>query len=228
MKITAIIVAGGQGRRIKGPIPKAFIKLAGKSILERTLKTFDECNAITDLIVVVPKDCIGRAEKLVKTNNFLKVKKIVAGGKQRQNSVWNGLRLVNQECDLVIIHDAARPLIGKNTIDLALKAAQKFGAAVVGVPAKDTLKLINARHIIKRTPERKYIWAAQTPQVFKYKIIWKAYLKAIRQKVSATDDSKLVEDLGQKVKMVMGSYSNIKITTPEDLNLAETLLRKNG
>jgi 2-C-methyl-D-erythritol 4-phosphate cytidylyltransferase len=147
---------------------------------------------------------------------------VVEGGEERGDSVKHGLKAVSPDMDLVIVHDGARPLITPDIIEKAIGEAQEYGAVVVGVPVKDTVKKVESRTlIVERSLDRDELWQAQTPQIFKYEIITRAYAK----KITATDDAKLVEDLGIKVKMVMGSYENIKITTPEDLIVAEAILR---
>jgi 2-C-methyl-D-erythritol 4-phosphate cytidylyltransferase len=211
MKIAVIIAAGGSGKRMGRP--KQFLPLAGKAVVAWTVEVFRKIKTVEQIVLAVPEDDLERAKNLGVT--------VVAGGEERGNSVKNGLKAISPDCDLVIIHDGARPLITPDIIEKAISEAKEHGAAVVGVPVKDTIKRVGDDLMIKETVDRQALWQAQTPQVFKYEIITRAYAK----KRSATDDAKLVEDLGIKVKIVMGSYENIKITTPEDLIVAEAILR---
>ena len=212
MKIAVIIAAGGTGKRMGRP--KQFLPLAGRAVVEWTIEAFRKVKNVEQIIMVVSGEDLERAKDLGTT--------VVEGGEERGDSVKNGLKAVSPDCDLVIIHDGARPLITADIIEKAIKEAKEQDAVVVGVPVKDTIKKVErGTLIVERSLEREELWQAQTPQVFKYDIITRAYAK----KKAATDDAKLVEDLGIKVKMVMGSYENIKITTPEDLIVAEAILR---
>jgi len=195
--------------------PKQFLFLLGRPMLEWTIDAFKKCDAINEIILVVAKDNIAKA----KVYGF----KVAEGGEERTDSVRNGLALVSPDTDIVLIHDGARPLVTEKIIKRAVDGLKETGAAIVGVPVKDTVKQVNSEQCtVYRTLERSSLWQAQTPQAFRYDIIKKAYENA---KSNATDDSKLVEDLGIKVKMVMGSYENIKVTTPEDLIIAEAFLK---
>ena len=226
MKSVAIISAGGAGSRMGGP--KQFLKIAGKSMLEWTLQAFEETQMVDEIILVVNQENIKQAEEF----KFSKLKKIVAAGAQRQLSVLNGLKVLPADCEIVLIHDGARPLIKPELIEQSIKEAQEFGAVVVGVPVKDTIKMTNDKlqmtnegTIILKTLDRSNLWAAQTPQVFKKEIILKAYNQFSGQ-YQVTDDAMLVEKLGVAVKMIMGSYQNIKLTTLEDLKMAEEFMKE--
>jgi len=186
-----------------------------------TLSVFQKTKAIDEIILVV------NAEEKIHTKGlkFSKIKKIVAGGRERQASVYNGLKALPENTGIVVIHDGARPFVSPAMIEAAIEQAKKHGAVVVGVPVKDTIKLVNPKtKTVIRTLPRDRVWAAQTPQVFKRDLIMKAYQKYGKQKV--TDDAMLVEKMGKQVKMLIGSYLNLKITTPEDLLLAEAFLGK--
>lgn len=212
MKIAVIVAAGGSGKRM-GRL-KQFLPLAGKAVVEWTVEVFRKIKHVEQIVLTVSGEDLERAKNLGVT--------VVEGGKQRTDSVRNGLKAVTPDTDIVIIHDGARPLITSDIIDKAISEAKECGAVVVGVPAKDTIKKVDSKRlIVESSLARDELWQAQTPQVFKYEIITRAYAK----KKTATDDAKLVEELGIKVKMVMGSYENIKITTPEDLIVAEAILR---
>jgi len=219
MKTVAIITAAGQGKRMGRP--KQFIKIAGRPMLWWTLSVFQKTKAIDEIILVINAE----EKNQTKGFKFSKIKKVVAGGGERQDSVNNGLKALPENTEIVVIHDGARPLVTAGMIEAAIHQAKKHGAAVVGVPVKDTIKLVNPKPgTVIRTLSRDRVWAAQTPQVFKRGLIMRAYQKYGKQKV--TDDAMLVEKMGKPVKMLMGSYLNLKITTPDDLLLAEALLGK--
>lgn len=225
MKTVAIISAAGQGKRMGRP--KQFLELAGKPMLERTIAVFENTAAIDEIILIVNPEDVERARKF----KFSKVKNVVAGGKERQDSVKNGLKSLPEDSEIVAIHDGARPFVTSAIIEQAIEEAKQSGAVVVGVPIKDTVKKIqDPRSKIRTNVEiietinRDNLWAAQTPQVFKKEIIEKAYQKNCQAKV--TDDAMMVEKMGNPVKMVMGSYKNIKITTPDDLIIAEGIINK--
>lgn len=226
MQTIAIISAAGQGKRMGKP--KQFLEIGGRPILEHTLSVFEECKAIDGIILVVNQEDLTRAKEL----KFSKLLKVVAGGAERQDSVYNGLKVLPKEAEIVVIHDGARPFVTSSIIEKAVEEAKQSGAVVVGVPLKDTVKkmtnnqirMTNEGAIIVETLDRKNLWAAQTPQVFKREIILRAYEEG-RSKYQVTDDAMLVEKLGIPVKMVMGSYKNIKITTPDDLIFAEGIIK---
>jgi len=226
MKVTAVIPAAGEGKRMNSK--KQFLELNGRPVLDITVSVFDECQSIDDIIVVVAKEDIRLTKDLLKERK--KVKSIVVGGAERQDSVYNGIEAIKPESedDIVVIHDAARPLITKEIISSVVIEAKTSKAVVVGVPSKDTVKTVSPENIIMETLDRASIWLVQTPQAFHYSVIKQAYERAQRIKYKATDDSKLVERMGISVKMVMGSYENIKITTKEDLAIAEAMLKGRG
>ncbi|MBU1027246.1 MAG: 2-C-methyl-D-erythritol 4-phosphate cytidylyltransferase [Candidatus Margulisbacteria bacterium] len=221
MKTVAIITAAGFGKRMGQP--KQFIELAGKSILERTLSVFDNCKLIDSIILVVNQEDVERAKKF----KFEKLEQVVAGGKERQDSVSNGLKVLAKEVEIVVIHDGARPFVTLEIIENSVRETEKAGAVVVGVPVKDTIKEVGelSGSRVAGTLDRQKLWAAQTPQVFKKDIILQAYSDGATR-CQVTDDAMLVEKLGVPVKMVMGSYRNIKITTPEDLLIARAFLKE--
>lgn len=216
----AIIVAAGQGKRIGRP--KQFLNIAGRPMLWWTLSVFQKAEVIDGIILVVNKEEINRAKKF----KFSKILKIVVGGKRRQDSVYNGLRVLPEDAEIVAIHDGARPLVATEIITRAVREAKKFGAVVVGVPVKDTIKVVQRpKSNVQGTLERGKLWQVQTPQVFRKEVIVRAYQKGYN-KYFATDDSFLVEKLGCPVRIAMGSYENIKITTAEDMVLAEAILKR--
>lgn len=216
MRVTAIIVAAGKGSRMGADKNKVFLTLLGRSILENTVEVFENCEVISSIVVVT--NDIAECEKLL--SGFKKVDSIVPGGITRQESVKNGLD--KAVCDIAVIHDGARALIRNEEIIKAVNAAKQYGAAAVGVKCKDTLKQADENGFITGTVDREFIYNIQTPQVFEYEKIKQIHSAA---KVNTfTDDCALAESFGMKIKIVDGSYDNIKITTPEDMVIAEKIL----
>jgi 2-C-methyl-D-erythritol 4-phosphate cytidylyltransferase len=222
-KTVAIIVAAGLGERMGG-IDKIFTTLVNKPLLVWVVDTFLRCKLIDQIVIVLNKENLRKGERLVKERRWKKVSNVCEGGDERQQSVAEGLKLL-KECNWVVIHDGARPMITETMIKDGLKAAEASGAAVAAVPVTDTIKLADEEGFVLGTPPRKNLWAVQTPQVFRFDIINEAHEKG---KNMVTDDATLVEKLGRKTKLYMGSYDNIKITTPNDLALAEILLKGGG
>jgi 2-C-methyl-D-erythritol 4-phosphate cytidylyltransferase len=214
-KVGAVIVAAGIGRRLGG-VDKAFINLGGQPLISWSVSAFQRCALIHRIVLVLNEKNIEAGHKLVTENSWDKVTDICLGGERRQDSVKCGLSKL-KGCDWVVIHDGARPFVTEDLIANGLEAAVETGTALAGVPAKDTVKLAWADAIVIGTLPREHVWLAQTPQVFRSDIINEAY-ELIGDDV--TDDAALVERLGHKVKLYMGSYLNFKITTPEDLTLA--------
>lgn len=224
--VTAIIAAAGQGSRMGSSKNKQFLPLLQKPVLAHTLSVFQECWLINDIIVVAASGEENFCCKLVKQFGFSKVIDVITGGQNRQDSVLRGLGRLSHECSLVAVHDGARPLLLLEHLVRVIKAAGETGGGILAVPVKDTLKMVDTEGMVAATPDRSGIWAVQTPQVFKKEIIVEAYRRAKEQGFSGTDDSFLVENCGFPVRVIQGSYSNIKITTPEDLELAEILLKR--
>jgi 2-C-methyl-D-erythritol 4-phosphate cytidylyltransferase len=221
-KVGAIIAAAGESRRMGG-IDKVFAPLAGKPALAWVLDAFNGCDKISQIVVVASQNNLERCRQLIAEKKWSKPVEVCAGGKRRQDSVAVGLKEL--DCDWVVVHDGARPLLTRELIEEGLEAARETGAAVAAVPVTDTIKSAGEDRIVYQTPSRQNLWAVQTPQVFRAEIIARAYEQA---KDEVTDDASLVEGLGNKVKLYMGSYDNIKITNPNDLALAEVLLKKHG
>ena len=226
MKVAAIVPSAGRGARLKTRTGKPYIKLGAKPVLAHTLIALERNKKIKEILVAVEKDKIGKAYRKIIQKYNIKKARLLAGGRERIDSVYNALRLVSDDIDYVLIHDGVRPFVTDELIEDLLKAAARFKASVAGVPVKPTLKFVSEGKFIKHTPPRQYFWEAQTPQVFKKSLIIKAYESARKKNISATDDATLVEKIGIRPKIVMGSYSNIKITTKEDLELAKILIRK--
>lgn len=221
-----IIVAAGIGSRMKKDINKQFIKLDNKEIIAYTIDKFYINNEIDDIVVVIKKDEEDYfKENILEKYNFKNIK-IAYGGEERQDSVYNGIQKLDKNCEVVLVHDGARPFVTEEIINNSIQEAKKHNAVVVGVKVKDTIKVVGEEGNIVDTPNRKYLWSVQTPQVFKYDIITKAYENAYNENYYGTDDAMLVEKIGYDVKMIEGSYDNIKITTQEDLNFGEQILRK--
>ncbi len=225
MKVIAIVPAAGKGRRLKKNIDKPFILLNKRPLLSITLKALEKSNFIREIVVACAKDSISKVQtRIVKKYKLSKVSLCIAGGKTRQESVYKALTAIkDKKCKLVLIHDAARPFIAKDIIDRACKSALRFGSGVVGIPASDTIKEVRS-NCVSNTLNRKLLWQIQTPQVFKKELILKAY-ERFYGKGKFSDDASLVERMKVKVRMVKGSSFNIKVTTPEDIIVAEYLDR---
>ncbi len=220
-KTGAVIVAAGSGSRMGGA-DKIFALLDGRPVLARAVETFEKSNLIDGIVIVLSRQNLDKGKKMVESESWTKVKDVCEGGERRQDSVLNGLNCLG-EYEWVVIHDGARPLITADLIENGLDAALETGAAIAAVPVTDTIKVAGDDLTIQGTPPRQSLWAAQTPQVFRYDIIAEAYRKL---KYDVTDDARVVEMMGGKVKLFQGSNDNIKITTPEDLATAEILLEK--
>lgn len=224
--ISSVIVAGGKGTRMNMDINKQYIYIGDKPVLARTLEVFEQCPAINEIILVVNEEEIFYCkENIVDKFGFEKVKKLVLGGVERQNSVYKGLVEVNKQSDVVVIHDGARPFVNSRIILNCVQEALEFGAVTAAVPVKDTIKSVSDG-FVEKAYDRKTLWSIQTPQVFLYDTIMKAHEKANRENIIATDDTTLTEMLGIKTRIVNGSYDNIKITTREDLVFAKAIVEK--
>jgi 2-C-methyl-D-erythritol 4-phosphate cytidylyltransferase len=222
-----IIVAAGKSRRMDSAVSKQFIFIGGKPILAYTIDAFEKSSLIDKIVLVINEAEIEKCKKIIVNKyNYKKLMKIVPGGKERQNSVFNGLKALPSETNLVAIHDGARFLITPDIIDRAVRDAYDSNGVIVAMPIQDTIKETNSNKIISKTFNRNRLWAAQTPQVFPYSIIMEAHEKAREDNFLGTDDASLVERLGYEVDIVRGSVENIKITTNFDLILAEIILNK--
>ncbi|MCX7747851.1 MAG: 2-C-methyl-D-erythritol 4-phosphate cytidylyltransferase [Clostridia bacterium] len=229
LSVSVVIVAAGKGTRMNMDINKQYIEVQGIPVLARTIKVFEELECIDEIILVVnTQDIIYCSKDIVELYDLNKVTNIVAGGSERQNSVYNGLMEVKKSCDIVLIHDGARPFVDKRSVEESIQMAQEFGASCVAVKVKDTIKMSDDKGFVKATVDRSRLWAIQTPQAFKYEVIIEAHKKAIEDSFLGTDDAMLVERLGYRLKIAEGSYNNIKITTKEDLLLAELICKQDG
>lgn len=232
MKTVAIVLAAGSGSRMKSDVKKQYLDIGGKPLIYYSLKAFEE-SIIDDIVLVVSRGDVDYVKKeIVEKYGFDKVKAVVEGGLYRYHSVRLGLEAADADSDYAFIHDGARPFIDNDIIMRALHAVKEFGACVVGMPAKDTVKIADDKGFAESTPNRDKVWMVQTPQVFVYKTILELYRRLDREEgelmakgINITDDAMVCEYYSdQKIKLVEGSYNNIKITTPEDIAVAETIL----
>ena len=219
-KVGAVIVAAGRSTRMGG-VDKTFAPILGVPLLAYTIDQFESSPLVDQIALVVAKDSVGQARELIQQRAYSKVTGICVGGLRRQDSVRSGLESLNG-CEWVMVHDGARPCLDETILQRGLEAAFKYGSAVAGVPIKDTIKIVSPQQIVETTPDRSLLWAAQTPQVFRYQMLLDAH-HAFDQDV--TDDATMIESLGHQVKMYLGSYENIKVTTSEDLLIAEAFLK---
>lgn len=226
-RVAALVVAAGSGKRMgAGDIPKQFLPLASLPILAHTLARFESFHCLSHVTLVTrPEDVEKCWSDLVHKYHFKKVQSIVPGGMTRQDSVYQGLQNLDSETEIVVIHDGVRIFITEEMVAESIQEARKYGAAVVAVPVKDTVKQVSEDGFVAQTLDRHGLWTVQTPQTFRYPLIRSAYEKACEDGFYGTDDAMLLERLGFKVKVVLGTYRNIKITTPEDLVLAEMILQ---
>ena len=228
-KCTAIVLSAGQGKRMGTAIQKQYIELSGKPIIFYTLDAFQKSAIIDDIVLVVGEGQENWVrDEIVEKYQLTKVRSIIPGGKERYDSVYAGLCACSEiPCDYVFIHDGARPFITEEMLERGLERTRKTGACVLGMPSKDTVKLADKNAFVESTPERNYVWTVQTPQIFLYSLIKTAHDKIRRKDMSnITDDAMVIEqETGVKVALAKGSYQNIKITTPEDLWIAEAFLR---
>ncbi len=224
-RVCTLIPAAGKGSRMAHSVKKPYLKLAEKPILAHTIQCFEQNSAVDAIFVIVDQADFSECHATVlHPCAFTKVQKLVEGGETRQMSVYNGIRALSADVDFVIVHDGVRPFVTDEIIFACLAAADECGAAVAAVPVKDTIKVANADSFIVETPAREQLWAVQTPQVFRKSLLEEAHQTAQARQLTATDDAALVEQLGFPVKLVKGSYANLKITTPIDLQVAEVLL----
>lgn len=228
---TGIILAAGQGRRMGAGVQKQYMELEGKPLLYYSLKMFERSAVISDIVLVVGKgqEEFVRAE-IVERYHITKVCKIVSGGAERYDSVWQGLKAANamKTEGYVFIHDGARPFVDEEILERGYETVQRYQACVAGMPSKDTVKTVDESQFAKETPERKYVWLVQTPQVFEKPLIMQAYSRLMKEEnINVTDDAMVVEQMMKiPVKLFEGSYENIKVTTPEDMEIATVLLGK--
>jgi 2-C-methyl-D-erythritol 4-phosphate cytidylyltransferase len=226
-KVTALIPAAGMGKRMGKAVAKQFLPLGDKPMLAHTLLVFQRAPEIDEIIPVLSEEDMENCLRdVIEQYHITKVKTLVVGGKERQDSVKNGLQKLEKDASIVLVHDGVRPFVTHEMIKESIELAKKGECIAVGVPIKDTIKEVDNKNIVCRTLERNRLWAIQTPQTFPVKILRRAYEESQQHNRYGTDDASLVEQAGGKVRVIMGSYENIKITTPEDLILAEEILRR--
>lgn len=226
-KITAIVLAAGRGKRMNSKVQKQFLELGGKPVLYYSLNCFQQSPLVTDIILVTGAESVAFCkEEIVEKYGFTKVKKVIPGGKERYDSVYEGL-LSCENSDFVLIHDGARPFITQEILERGMTGVRETGACVIGMPSKDTVKVSDENGFVQETPERNLVWSVQTPQIFEYSLIRNAHEKIRCENMPGiTDDAMVVERAsGTKIRLVEGSYKNLKITTPEDLDIAEIFLK---
>ena len=219
-QVGVIVVAAGGSRRMGG-VDKIFTPILGIPLIAHTLDQFEAFPLVSEVVLVLAPDNLERGACLARDRGYRKVSHICPGGERRQDSVRRGLERL-APCQWVIVHDGARPNLDPQMLQRGLAAAQECGAAVAGVPVQDTVKVVAAQGLVEATPPRDTLWAAQTPQIFRYDLLWEAHRRCTEP---VTDDAAMVERLGHPVKMFLGSYHNLKVTTPLDLAIAEVLLR---
>lgn len=218
--VGVIVVAAGKSARMGG-VDKTFAPLLGTPLVIHTLAHFEAFPLVTEIVLVLAADYLEQGQRLVQSHNYHKVTRLCAGGERRQDSVRCGLEAL-RPCQWVIVHDGARPCLDQLMLQRGLAAVKETGAAVAGVPVKDTIKVVSPQRKVLDTPAREALWAAQTPQIFQYELLWEAHRRCIE---TVTDDAAMIESLGHPVTMFPGSYENLKVTTPEDLTIAEALLK---
>ena len=224
MKVGAIIPAAGRGKRIGASVPKQFLEIQGRPLLHHTLMVFASCKLIDYVVLVMPRaDVDEMGEDWL--NKYEIVRKVVVGGEQRQDSVYNGFNSLEEGTDIVVVHDGVRPFTTPQMITATVDAAQQHGAAITAIPVNDTIKQA-IDGFVKQTVSRDGLWRVQTPQAFQYGLLLQAFKKAKEDSYYGTDEGALIEYLGERVKIVPGSELNIKITRKEDLALGESLLSR--
>lgn len=225
-RIVALVAAGGIGSRFGGSRNKQFVNLGGKPVIMWSLETLQECELIDEIIPVVHEHELDSTQSLLGNSALSKVLQIVPGGKERQDSVYNGLIAAGGTTDIIVIHDGARPLISSQIVSQAILGLEGYDGAIVAVPMKDTIKEARHNHFpyeVMCTHDRSLLWSVQTPQVFPYDTLLSSLRKAKKEGFSGTDDASYIEHYGGNIQIISGSYKNIKITTPEDLVIAEVL-----
>jgi len=225
MIVVALVPGAGMGRRIGSSARKPFFEIGGVPIMAHTLKLLQSITVITEIIPILRSSDMEDTFGLVEAYGIKKVRRIASGGAERQDSVYNGLKLLEDETDIVLVHDAVRPFASRKMVEEVILEASMGTGAVPGVPVKDTIKEIDDNSIVLSTLQRNRLIAVQTPQAFPFLMLKKAYAQAAIKGFFATDDAALVEHMGECVKIVEGSYDNIKITTPGDLVLAESIYK---
>ncbi|MCM3620399.1 2-C-methyl-D-erythritol 4-phosphate cytidylyltransferase [Sutcliffiella horikoshii] len=225
MNYRVIVLAAGQGKRMKAGKNKQFIELAGKPVIVHTLSVFEKDPSCKEIKLVINEKEKDIFNELLAQYPMKKIKELVKGGEERQDSVYNGLKSLQDE-EIVLVHDGARPFISRNVIHKLVETAATEGAAIVGVPVKDTIKRVNQEGVVEETVERSSLWSIQTPQAFRFPVLMQAHEQAKAEGFLGTDEASLVERIRIPVHIVEGEYENIKLTTPDDLIIANAILQK--
>jgi len=223
-KVAAIVPSAGTGSRMRLKREKPFIKLRGREIILYSLIALEKSDLISEIVIPASKKSISKIERLIKREGLKKVRKVISGSSTRAGSVREGLLSISADIDFVFVHDCARPFLTASMIRVCLNAAKRYGASLCAVRVKPTIKEADAKGFIKKTLKRHLLWEAQTPQVFKRELLVDAYKRSRGKYNHFTDDTALLEVMGRRIKIVEGSYNNIKITTPEDMFTAEAIL----
>lgn len=219
-QVGVVVVAAGESRRMGG-VDKIFAPLLGMPLIAHTVELFELSALVQELVLVLSPSRVDEGVALAQERRWQKVVAICPGGLCRQNSVRNGLERLSS-CDWVVVHDGARPCLDSELLQRGLEAVRETGAAVAAIPATDTVKVVSSRGLVESTPNREHLWMVQTPQIFDYQLFLRAHQTCHQE---LTDDAAMVEALGHPIKVFMGSYHNLKVTTPQDLILAETLIK---
>lgn len=224
MKTSVVIVCAGNSTRMGG-VNKILLPLGERKVIGVTMQAFQACESVSEIVIVAREDDIPAIKAEAESAGITKLKECTTGGSTRQESVINGVRKISKDTELIAVHDGARPLVKPEHIEKVIKDASVFGGATLGVPVKDTIKTVEGG-LITDTPPRKYLYITQTPQIFMRKLYFEGIDFALEHGLDFTDDCQLVEAIGGKVAMTVGDYTNIKITTPEDIAIAEILLKQ--
>jgi 2-C-methyl-D-erythritol 4-phosphate cytidylyltransferase len=222
----AILVAAGKGVRMGRKVDKLFLEVAGRPLVAHTWQRFDNAPCVNEIILVVRKGMQPAFAELAAKSKFQKPFQIIVGGKERQDSVWNGLGALSATMEIVAVHDAARPCVGEDLIEATIRLAEETGAAVVAQPVTDTIKESNDGRFVQRTLDRSQLWSVQTPQTFRVGVIRRALAEARRRGLVLTDDTAACELIGQPVRLVSSAAPNPKVTVPADLPFVESLLQQ--
>lgn len=223
--VAAVVPAGGSGTRMGNETPKQFLRLGDVPVLIHALRVFESSRTITEIVVVVPQDAVTYCQQeLLPQFSLSKISSVTCGGARRQDSVWNGLQVVDKRTNIVVVHDAVRPFVTGAVVEQVVERARTNGAAIAAIPLHDTVKRVTPDGMIETTLNRQRLWSAQTPQAFKLELLREAHRSSRQSGVEATDDAFLVEQIGHHVAIVNGSPDNIKITCPEDLGMGEAIL----
>lgn len=225
-QVGVVVVAAGRGTRMGGTVSKQYLPLAGKPVLVRTLEAFEAMDLVDTVVLVIGAGEEEQCREYLSSYGLRKVAAVMTGGAERQASVYKGLQALDPEVEWVLVHDGVRPFITEQETRACLEAAQAHGAAVLAVPVKDTVKIVGAGGRIESTPDRKTLWAIHTPQAFRLQELLAAHELAEREGFTGTDDAMLIERAGQPVYVVEGSYGNIKLTTPEDMEWAKFRMKQ--